>query len=154
MINRFECCCQTPRLIKVVLRFFKKLRGVDIKLFNHTYYIIFYLFLFYKGCRRYVIGSIGPTNRTLSLSPSVERPDFRNISNKKLYILYMISHKFSYCGALISPAFDELASAYAKQAQALLDGGTDILMVETIFDTANARVGFPIFAVLSLYLVI
>ncbi|XP_064402589.1 methionine synthase-like isoform X2 [Halichondria panicea] len=69
----------------------------------------------FGGIPRYVIGSIGPTNRTLSLSPSVERPDYRNIT------------------------FDELADAYLEQAKGLLDGGVDILMVETIFDTANAR---------------
>ena len=58
---------------------------------------------------------MGPTNRTLSISPSVERPDFRNIT------------------------FDQLVDAYAAQGRALLDGGVDILTVETIFDTANAK---------------
>jgi 5-methyltetrahydrofolate--homocysteine methyltransferase len=67
------------------------------------------------GRRKYVAGAMGPTNRTLSISPSVERPDFRNIT------------------------FDELVDAYAAQARALLDGGADILMVETVFDTANAK---------------
>uniref|UniRef100_A0A8C3B9C7 Methionine synthase n=1 Tax=Cairina moschata TaxID=8855 RepID=A0A8C3B9C7_CAIMO len=67
------------------------------------------------GIRRYVAGSMGPTNRTLSVSPSVERPDYRNIT------------------------FDELVEAYTEQAKGLLDGGVDIMLVETIFDTANAK---------------
>ncbi|XP_064870262.1 methionine synthase-like, partial [Oncorhynchus nerka] len=67
------------------------------------------------GCQRYVAGAVGPTNKTLSVSPSVERPDFRNVT------------------------FDELAEAYAEQVRGLLDGGADIIMVETIFDTANAK---------------
>ncbi|KAI4903608.1 hypothetical protein NFI96_030500 [Prochilodus magdalenae] len=67
------------------------------------------------GVKRYVAGAVGPTNRTLSVSPSVERPDFRNIT------------------------FDELVEAYAEQVRGLLDGGSDILLVETIFDTANAK---------------
>ncbi|CAL4066678.1 unnamed protein product [Meganyctiphanes norvegica] len=67
------------------------------------------------GRQRYVAGTLGPTNRTLSISPSVERPDFRNIK------------------------FDELVEAYTEQARGLLDGGSDILLVETIFDTANSK---------------
>ncbi|XP_071250823.1 methionine synthase isoform X1 [Salvelinus alpinus] len=67
------------------------------------------------GCKRYVAGAMGPTNKTLSVSPSVERPDFRNVT------------------------FDELAEAYTEQVRGLLDGGADIIMVETIFDTANAK---------------
>ncbi|XP_076856692.1 methionine synthase [Brachyhypopomus gauderio] len=67
------------------------------------------------GVKRYVAGAVGPTNRTLSVSPSVERPDFRNIT------------------------FDELVEAYSEQIRGLLDGGCDILLVETIFDTANAK---------------
>lgn len=67
------------------------------------------------GCKRYVAGAVGPTNKTLSVSPSVERPDFRNIT------------------------FDELVEAYSEQVRGLLDGGADILLVETIFDTANAK---------------
>ncbi|XP_039269050.2 methionine synthase-like [Styela clava] len=73
------------------------------------------------GIERYVAGSVGPTNRTLSLSPSVERPDFRNIT------------------------FDELVEAYSEQIRGLVDGGCDILLIETIFDTANAKAA--IFAV-------
>lgn len=68
-----------------------------------------------SGIKRYVAGALGPTNRTLSISPSVERPDYRNIT------------------------FDELAEAYAEQTRGLLDGGSDILIVETIFDTANSK---------------
>ncbi|XP_061665501.1 methionine synthase isoform X2 [Syngnathoides biaculeatus] len=67
------------------------------------------------GCKRYVAGAVGPTNKTLSVSPSVERPDFRNIT------------------------FDELVEAYLEQVRGLLDGGVDLILVETIFDTANAK---------------
>uniref|UniRef100_A0A2K6T7G3 Methionine synthase n=1 Tax=Saimiri boliviensis boliviensis TaxID=39432 RepID=A0A2K6T7G3_SAIBB len=68
-----------------------------------------------KKCSRFVAGALGPTNKTLSVSPSVERPDYRNIT------------------------FDELVGAYQEQARGLLDGGVDILLIETIFDTANAK---------------
>uniref|UniRef100_A0AAY4B6L7 Methionine synthase n=1 Tax=Denticeps clupeoides TaxID=299321 RepID=A0AAY4B6L7_9TELE len=78
-----------------------------------------------SGSRRYVAGSVGPTNKTLSVSPSVERPDFRNIT------------------------FDELVEAYYEQVQGLLDGGADVLLVETIFDTANAKAA--LFAIDKLY---
>jgi 5-methyltetrahydrofolate--homocysteine methyltransferase len=64
---------------------------------------------------RYVAGVLGPTNRTASLSPDVNDPGFRNIG------------------------FDELVSTYAEAARGLLDGGADLLMVETIFDTLNAK---------------
>ena len=64
---------------------------------------------------RYVIGSMGPTNRTASLSPDINRPGFRNIS------------------------FDQLKEAYLIQTKGLLDGGVDILLVETVFDTLNAK---------------
>ncbi len=64
---------------------------------------------------RFVVGSIGPTNRTASLSPDVNRPDFRNVS------------------------FEELRQTYAEAAGALIEGGCDILMVETIFDTLNCK---------------
>lgn len=64
---------------------------------------------------RFVAGSIGPTNRTASLSPDVNDPGYRAIT------------------------FDELRMAYKQQAEALLDGGSDILLVETIFDTLNAK---------------
>ncbi|KAF5922007.1 hypothetical protein HPG69_015457 [Diceros bicornis minor] len=66
--------------------------------------------------KRFVAGALGPTNKTLSVSPSVEKPDYRNIT------------------------FDELVEAYKEQAEGLLDGGVDILLVETIFDTANAKI--------------
>ena len=64
---------------------------------------------------RFVAGSIGPTNRTASLSPDVNRPEYRAIT------------------------FDELREAYTLQVEALIDGGADILLVETIFDTLNAK---------------
>ncbi|MDR1311410.1 MAG: methionine synthase [Burkholderiaceae bacterium] len=64
---------------------------------------------------RFVAGSIGPTPRTASISPDVNNPGYRNIS------------------------FDELASAYTEQVQALTEGGVDILLVETVFDTLNCK---------------
>ncbi|KHD37655.1 B12-dependent methionine synthase [Clostridium acetobutylicum] len=64
---------------------------------------------------RFAAGSIGPTNRTASLSPDVENPGFRNVT------------------------FDELCNAYKHQIEALIDGGVDLLLIETIFDTLNAR---------------
>lgn len=64
---------------------------------------------------RFVAGAIGPTNRTASLSPDVNDPGFRAIT------------------------FEDLRIAYKQQAEALLDGGADILLVETIFDTLNAK---------------
>ncbi len=64
---------------------------------------------------RFVAGAIGPTNRTLSLSPDVNRPAYRNIT------------------------FDELASAYQEQAEALMEGGVDVLLIEPVFDTLNAK---------------
>ena len=67
------------------------------------------------GRVRWVAGSIGPTNRTASLSPDVNRPGFRNIS------------------------FEELRAAYAEAVEGLLDGGADLILVETIFDTLNAK---------------
>nr|XP_002733368.2 PREDICTED: methionine synthase-like [Saccoglossus kowalevskii] len=67
------------------------------------------------GKQRFVAGGLGPTNRTLSISPSVEKPEYRNIT------------------------FDEMADAYAEQVRGFIDGGVDILLVETIFDTLNAK---------------
>jgi len=64
---------------------------------------------------RYVAGVIGPTNRTASLSPDVNDPGFRNVS------------------------FDDLVANYGEQAAALLDGGVDLILLETIFDTLNAK---------------
>ncbi len=64
---------------------------------------------------RFVAGSMGPTNKTASMSPNVNDPGFRAIS------------------------FDDLRAAYKLQAEGLLDGGVDILLVETIFDTLNAK---------------
>lgn len=64
---------------------------------------------------RYVAGSIGPTNRTLSLSPDVNDPGYRAVS------------------------FDELVEAYQEQVKGLVDGGVDLLLVETVFDTLNAK---------------
>lgn len=64
---------------------------------------------------RFVAGSIGPTNRTASISPDVNDPGYRAIT------------------------FDELVGAYKDQVNALMDGGVDILLVETIFDTLNAK---------------
>ena len=64
---------------------------------------------------RYVAGAIGPTNKTASLSPDVNNPGFRAIS------------------------FDELYQAYKEQARGLIDGGADLLLIETVFDTLNAK---------------
>ena len=64
---------------------------------------------------RFVAGAVGPTNRTASLSPDVNRPGFRAVT------------------------FDELATAYLEQVRGLVDGGVDTLLVETIFDTLNAK---------------
>ena len=67
------------------------------------------------GKPRFVIGVLGPTSRTASLSPDVNRPGFRAIG------------------------FDELRIAYREAADGLIDGGSDVLMVETVFDTLNAK---------------
>jgi 5-methyltetrahydrofolate--homocysteine methyltransferase len=64
---------------------------------------------------RFVAGSMGPTNKTASLSPDVNNPGYRAV------------------------AFDDLAAVYAEQASGLLDGGADLLLLETIFDTLNAK---------------
>jgi 5-methyltetrahydrofolate--homocysteine methyltransferase len=64
---------------------------------------------------RFVAGSMGPTNRTASMSPDVNDPGFRAVT------------------------FDELRIAYKQQAEALVDGGVDLLLVETVFDTLNAK---------------
>jgi 5-methyltetrahydrofolate--homocysteine methyltransferase len=67
------------------------------------------------GAVRFVAGALGPTNRTASLSPDVNDPAFRNIT------------------------FDQLVATYTEAARALLEGGADLLLVETIFDTLNAK---------------
>ena len=64
---------------------------------------------------KFVAGAIGPTNRTLSLSPNVNDPGYRAIT------------------------FDELVEAYTEQVRGLIDGGADLLLIETIFDTLNAK---------------
>ncbi|CCH79966.1 homocysteine-N5-methyltetrahydrofolate transmethylase, B12-dependent [Nostocoides japonicum T1-X7] len=74
---------------------------------------------------RYVLGAIGPTNRTASISPDVNDPGMRNIT------------------------FDDLVAAYLEQARGLVDGGADVLLVETIFDTLNAKAA--IFALETLF---
>ncbi|HET7695177.1 MAG TPA: methionine synthase [Vicinamibacterales bacterium] len=66
---------------------------------------------------RFVAGSIGPANRTLSISPEVNDPAFRALT------------------------FDQLRDAYAEQVRGLIDGGSDVLLLETIFDTLNAKAG-------------
>ncbi|MFN0292857.1 methionine synthase [Pedobacter helvus] len=70
----------------------------------------------YPDRKCFVAGAIGPTNRTLSLSPDVNDPGFRAIS------------------------YDELFDAYYEQIRGLVDGGSDVLLIETIFDTLNAKV--------------
>src|SRR5438132_923608 len=68
-----------------------------------------------EGRRCFVAGALGPTNRTASISPDVSNPGFRAVS------------------------FDDLRAAYAEQARGLMEGGADILLLETIFDTLNAK---------------
>ncbi len=67
------------------------------------------------GKRRFVAGALGPTNRTASISPDVSNPGYRAVT------------------------FDELREAYGVQARGLIDGGADLLLIETIFDTLNAK---------------
>ncbi|HET6593920.1 MAG TPA: methionine synthase, partial [Xanthomonadales bacterium] len=67
------------------------------------------------GTERFVLGALGPTNRTASLSPDVNRPEYRNIS------------------------FDQLREAYSEAALGLVEGGADLLIVETVFDTLNCK---------------
>lgn len=74
---------------------------------------------------RFVAGAMGPTNKTLSMSPNVNDPGYRAVT------------------------FDELVTAYYQQAKALIDGGVDILLVETIFDTLNAKAA--LFAIQTLF---
>lgn len=69
----------------------------------------------YSDKRYFVAGSIGPTNRTASMSPDVNDPSFRNVT------------------------FDELVEAYTEQIRGLIDGGVDILLIETVFDTINCK---------------
>ncbi|PRP86188.1 cobalamin-dependent methionine synthase [Planoprotostelium fungivorum] len=64
---------------------------------------------------RFVAGAVGPTNKTASISPSVERPDYRNIT------------------------FEELVAAYDEQIDGLLEGGVQVLLIETVFDTLNCK---------------
>jgi 5-methyltetrahydrofolate--homocysteine methyltransferase len=67
------------------------------------------------GRRRFVAGAIGPTNRTLSISPDVNNPGYRAVT------------------------FDGVRDAYAEQVRGLIDGGAEIILIETIFDTLNAK---------------
>lgn len=67
------------------------------------------------GKRRFVAGAIGPTNRTASISPDVNNPGYRAVS------------------------FDDLRAAYGEQIDGLIDGGADLILIETIFDTLNAK---------------
>jgi len=70
---------------------------------------------------RFVAGAVGPTNRTASISPDVNNPGFRNVS------------------------FDELVEAYATQVRGLIEGGADTILIETVFDTLNAKAaGFAV----------
>ena len=67
------------------------------------------------GRRRFVAGAVGPTNRTLSISPDVNNPGYRAVT------------------------FDQVREAYAEQVRGLVDGGAEIILIETIFDTLNAK---------------
>nr|VFK17373.1 MAG: methionine synthase (B12-dependent) [Candidatus Kentron sp. LFY] len=77
------------------------------------------------GWPRFVAGSLGPTSRAASLSPDVNDPGFRNVT------------------------FDDLVAAYEESARGLLDGGADILLIETVFDTLNAKAA--IFAIETVF---
>ncbi|MCA9323299.1 MAG: methionine synthase [Planctomycetes bacterium] len=77
------------------------------------------------GRPRFVAGALGPTNKTASISPDINNPGFRDVG------------------------FDDLVLAYSEQARGLLDGGCDILLVETVFDTLNARAA--LFAIRCLF---
>ncbi|MDH5518682.1 MAG: homocysteine S-methyltransferase family protein, partial [Gammaproteobacteria bacterium] len=78
-----------------------------------------------SGCPRYVAGVLGPTNRTATISPDVNDPGFRNVT------------------------FDQLVEAYSESARGLIEGGADFLLVETIFDTLNAKAA--LFAIETVY---
>ncbi len=67
------------------------------------------------GVPRFVAGAMGPTNKTLSLSPNVEDPGFREVT------------------------FDEIVDVYVEQARALVEGGADFILIETVFDTLNCK---------------
>ncbi len=69
------------------------------------------------GQRRFVAGAVGPTNKTLSLSPDVNNPGYREID------------------------FDQLTAVYREQIEALAEGGADFILIETVFDTLNAKAG-------------
>lgn len=69
------------------------------------------------GRRRFVAGAVGPTNKTLSLSPDVNNPGYREID------------------------FDQLKDVYREQVEALAEGGVDFILIETVFDTLNAKAG-------------
>ncbi|HEU5267835.1 MAG TPA: homocysteine S-methyltransferase family protein, partial [Jatrophihabitans sp.] len=77
------------------------------------------------GKPRFVVGALGPTNRTASISPDVNDPGARNVT------------------------YTELVEAYLEQANGLVDGGVDVLIIETIFDTLNAKAA--VFAVETLF---
>ncbi|MBX7051622.1 MAG: homocysteine S-methyltransferase family protein [Flavobacteriales bacterium] len=79
----------------------------------------------HPGSPKFVAGAIGPTNRTASLSPDVNDPGFRAIT------------------------FDELVIAYKEQVNGLMDGGVDAMLVETIFDTLNAKAA--LYAIMEIY---
>lgn len=69
------------------------------------------------GVPRFVAGAVGPTNKTLSLSPDVEDPGFREVT------------------------FDEIVEVYVEQARALIEGGANFILIETVFDTLNCKAG-------------
>ncbi len=75
------------------------------------------------GKKRFVAGALGPTNRTASISPDVANPGYRAVT------------------------FDDLRKAYSDQIEGLLDGGADVLLIETIFDTLNAKAA--VFAIIE-----
>src|ERR1051326_1424846 len=78
-----------------------------------------------SGKQAWVAGALGPTNKTLSLSPDVNNPGFRAVT------------------------FDEVVDAYAEQVKGLIDGSVDLLLIETIFDTLNAKAA--LFAIQNIF---
>jgi len=99
---------------------------LDYRLQNHVYEMNLAAAQIAKKCAdqyspkntakaRFVAGALGPSNRTASLSPDVNRPDYRNVT------------------------FDEIVEGYMPQIQGLVEGGADFLMVETVFDTLNCK---------------
>jgi len=101
----YELNFESARIAKQAIRKFREKGADSVSSKDNTE----------ESAGKWVAGALGPTNRTLSLSPNVNDPGFRAIT------------------------FDQLAEAYAEQIRGLMDGGVDILLIETVFDTLNAK---------------